>query len=104
MHDQVECVTIVHANNSIFCFFFIIYIQDAPSPGSYNVQEAYEQMYGQGQHGEPRSKAAQKRQSSFLSTAPRNSFFQYNCYVPGGDQILYAPRSDLVMNILVFFL
>ncbi|KAK3539285.1 hypothetical protein QTP86_033694, partial [Hemibagrus guttatus] len=57
--------------------------KDTPSPSSYNVREAYEKMFGQGGHGEPRTKAARKRQSSFLSTAPRSSSFHYDSHIPG---------------------
>ncbi|XP_053510223.1 sperm-tail PG-rich repeat-containing protein 2 [Ictalurus furcatus] len=63
--------------------------KDTPSPSSYNVQEAYEKMYGQGRHGEPRTKAARKRQSCFLSTASRSSSFHYDPHIPGPG--LYSP-------------
>ncbi|KAB5515300.1 hypothetical protein PHYPO_G00250260 [Pangasianodon hypophthalmus] len=63
--------------------------KDTPSPSSYNVQEAYDKMYGQGQRGEPRTKAARKRQSCFLSTAPRSASFQYDHHVPGPGH--YSP-------------
>ncbi|KAK2845976.1 hypothetical protein Q7C36_010830 [Tachysurus vachellii] len=62
---------------------------DTPSPSSYNVREAYEKMCGQGGHGEPRTKAAQKRRSCFLSTVPRNSFFHYDPHIPGPGH--YSP-------------
>ncbi|KAK3514804.1 hypothetical protein QTP70_032325, partial [Hemibagrus guttatus] len=63
--------------------------KDTPSPSSYNVREAYEKMFGQGGHGEPRTKAARKRQSSFLSTAPRSSSFHYDSHIPASC----APRD-----------
>ncbi|XP_046697184.1 sperm-tail PG-rich repeat-containing protein 2 isoform X2 [Silurus meridionalis] len=62
---------------------------DTPSPSSYNVQEAYERMYGHGGHGEPRTKEAQQRHSCFLSTAPRSSCFLHDPHVPGPGH--YSP-------------
>ncbi|XP_060763619.1 sperm-tail PG-rich repeat-containing protein 2 [Neoarius graeffei] len=63
--------------------------KDTPAPNSYNVQEAYEKMHGQGRHDEPRTKAARKRQSCFLSTALRSPSFHYDHNIPGpGD---YSP-------------
>lgn len=64
-----------YASVQLILFLFLCYydfVQDTPSLSSYNVQEAYEKMHGQGQHGEPRTKAARKRQNCFLSTAPRS--------------------------------
>ncbi|XP_058231510.1 sperm-tail PG-rich repeat-containing protein 2 isoform X2 [Hemibagrus wyckioides] len=63
---------------------------DMPSPSSYNVREAYDKMFGQGGHGEPRTKAARKRQSSFLSTAPRSSSFHHDAHLPGPGH--YSPH------------
>ncbi|TTM35979.1 Sodium- and chloride-dependent transporter XTRP3B [Bagarius yarrelli] len=69
-------------------------VQDTPSPGTYNVQDAYEKVFGRRGRTEPRSKAAQKRQSSFISTAPRNSTVHSDPHVPGCDLL---PFSDLVL-------
>ncbi|KAK1806974.1 hypothetical protein P4O66_005454 [Electrophorus voltai] len=61
-----------------------------PPPTLYQVREAFEKTYGR-PHARPRTDAAQKRQSCFLSSAPRNtSFLLSDPQIPGPGH--YSPE------------
>ncbi|XP_068088355.1 sperm-tail PG-rich repeat-containing protein 2 isoform X2 [Hyperolius riggenbachi] len=57
--------------------------KDSPAPGSYNVSESYEHLYAKGQYRAPRTVQAKRKQSSFLSVAPRSLTLQMTSEVPG---------------------
>ncbi|XP_059192634.1 sperm-tail PG-rich repeat-containing protein 2 [Centropristis striata] len=64
--------------------------KDSPAPNSYNVSHIFEKANGRS-YLEPRNEGAKKRQSCFLSAAPRDNFFlQCDPAVPGPGQ--YSPR------------
>uniref|UniRef100_A0A4W4EX60 Sperm-tail PG-rich repeat-containing protein 2 n=1 Tax=Electrophorus electricus TaxID=8005 RepID=A0A4W4EX60_ELEEL len=67
-----------------------LHTKDTPSPTLYQVREAFEKTYGR-PHARPRTDAAQKRQSCFLSSAPRNtSFLLSDPQIPGPGH--YSPE------------
>uniref|UniRef100_A0A9J8CQB2 Sperm tail PG-rich repeat containing 2 n=1 Tax=Cyprinus carpio carpio TaxID=630221 RepID=A0A9J8CQB2_CYPCA len=61
-----------------------LFAKDTPPPGSYNVSESFERIHGHHHYSEPRNEKARKRQSCFLSTAPRDAgFLHYDPETPG---------------------
>ncbi|XP_059405451.1 sperm-tail PG-rich repeat-containing protein 2 isoform X2 [Carassius carassius] len=61
-----------------------LYAKDTPPPGSYNVSESFERIHGLHHYSEPQNEKARKRQSCFLSAAPRDTgFLQYDPETPG---------------------
>ncbi|KAL0194146.1 hypothetical protein M9458_012442, partial [Cirrhinus mrigala] len=51
---------------------------------SYNVSESFEKIHGLHHYSEPRNEKARKRQSCFLSAAPRDpAFLHYDPETPG---------------------
>ncbi|XP_070302927.1 sperm-tail PG-rich repeat-containing protein 2 [Salvelinus sp. IW2-2015] len=76
--------------------------QDTPPPSSYNVRESFEKTYGRASFSGPRSEGGRKRQSSFLSAAPRHSsFLSCDPDFPGPGQ--YSPdiKSSPQMALIV---
>ncbi|XP_052317066.1 sperm-tail PG-rich repeat-containing protein 2 [Oncorhynchus keta] len=76
--------------------------KDTPPPSSYNVRESFEKTYGRASFSEPRSEGGRRRQSSFLSAAPRHSsFLSYDPDFPGPGQ--YSPdiKSSPQMALIV---
>lgn len=51
----------------------LLFLQDSPPPNSYNVSKTFEKANSHS-FSEPRSDEAKRRQSCFLSAAPRDSF------------------------------
>uniref|UniRef100_A0A3Q4MLV0 Sperm-tail PG-rich repeat containing 2 n=1 Tax=Neolamprologus brichardi TaxID=32507 RepID=A0A3Q4MLV0_NEOBR len=84
--------------------------EDSPAPSRYNVNQTFEKVNGHS-YLEPRSEDAKKRQSCFLSAAPRNDFFlDSNSSVPGvaldflfglSIKIMHFPLSPSIMNTLL---
>ncbi|XP_052413427.1 sperm-tail PG-rich repeat-containing protein 2 [Carassius gibelio] len=61
-----------------------LYAKDTPPPGSYNVSESFERTHGLHHYSEPQNEKARKRQSCFLSAAPRDAgFLHYDPETPG---------------------
>ncbi|XP_014186964.1 sperm-tail PG-rich repeat-containing protein 2 isoform X1 [Haplochromis burtoni] len=76
--------------------------KDSPAPSRYNVSQTFEKVNGHS-YLEPRSEDAKKRQSCFLSAAPRNDFFLHsNSSVPGPGQynpsVKSAPKLALMSS------
>uniref|UniRef100_A0A3Q4MLV8 Sperm-tail PG-rich repeat containing 2 n=1 Tax=Neolamprologus brichardi TaxID=32507 RepID=A0A3Q4MLV8_NEOBR len=76
--------------------------KDSPAPSRYNVNQTFEKVNGHS-YLEPRSEDAKKRQSCFLSAAPRNDFFlDSNSSVPGPGQynpsVKSAPKLALMSS------
>ncbi|KAM3937954.1 sperm-tail PG-rich repeat-containing protein 2 [Leptodactylus fuscus] len=57
--------------------------KDIPPPGSYNVSESYEKLYGKPRFRPPRTFQAKRKQASFLSVVPRDFTLQNDFPVPG---------------------
>ncbi|XP_030271848.1 sperm-tail PG-rich repeat-containing protein 2 isoform X2 [Sparus aurata] len=53
---------------------FLSQAEDSPPPNSYNVSQTFEKANGR-TYSQPRSEEAKRRQSCFLSVAPRANFF-----------------------------
>uniref|UniRef100_A0AAQ6IN72 Sperm tail PG-rich repeat containing 2 n=1 Tax=Anabas testudineus TaxID=64144 RepID=A0AAQ6IN72_ANATE len=67
--------------------------KDSPPPNSYNVSRTFEKANGHSST-EPRSEVAKKRQSCFLSVAPRNNFYlQCDPNMPGPGQYNPSVKS-----------
>ncbi|XP_056423151.1 sperm-tail PG-rich repeat-containing protein 2 isoform X2 [Hyla sarda] len=70
--------------------------KDIPPPGSYNVSESYEKLYGKPRHRPPRTFQAKRKQASFLSVVPRDFTLQNDFHVPGPGA--YDPVKQLVIQ------
>ncbi|XP_062430948.1 sperm-tail PG-rich repeat-containing protein 2 [Rhea pennata] len=57
--------------------------QEVPPPGFYEVQKSYEKTHGKSQFMSPRTTLARRKQSSFLSAAPRDSLLMADKDIPG---------------------
>ncbi|XP_071378076.1 sperm-tail PG-rich repeat-containing protein 2, partial [Centroberyx affinis] len=75
--------------------------KDSPPPNSYNVSKTSEKANGRTCLSEPRSEGAKKRQSCFLSAAPRDaSFLRCNPTVPGPGQYNLSVKSSPQMALI----
>ncbi|RXN22305.1 sperm-tail PG-rich repeat-containing 2 isoform X1 [Labeo rohita] len=77
--------------------------QDTPPPGSYNVSESFEKIHGLHHYNEPRNEKARKRQSCFLSAAPRDpAFLHYDPETPGpthyNPDVKSSPKLALIVS------
>ncbi|XP_022613329.1 sperm-tail PG-rich repeat-containing protein 2 [Seriola dumerili] len=74
--------------------------KDSPPPNRYNVSQTFEKSNGHS-YLEPRSEGAKRRQSCFLSAAPRDSFFR-RCdpNVPGPGQYNPSVKSFPQMALI----
>uniref|UniRef100_A0A3Q3JBI2 Uncharacterized protein n=1 Tax=Monopterus albus TaxID=43700 RepID=A0A3Q3JBI2_MONAL len=70
---QYEVGTPINTLESIYSFLFLICF-DSPPPNSYNLSQTFGKTNSQSS-SKPRSEGAKRRQSCFLSAAPRDSFF-----------------------------
>ncbi|KAJ8381027.1 hypothetical protein SKAU_G00018050 [Synaphobranchus kaupii] len=76
--------------------------QATPPPSSYNVHESFEKTRGRTSYVAPRNEGARKRQSCFLSAAPRLSSFQpSDPEIPGPGQYNPAIKSNPKMALIV---
>ncbi|KAJ8401597.1 hypothetical protein AAFF_G00379140 [Aldrovandia affinis] len=76
--------------------------QATPPPSCYNVCESFEKTRGCSCYVVPRNEGARKRQSCFLSAAPRLSSFQCsNPEIPGPGQYSPAIKSSPKMALIV---
>ncbi|XP_026176671.1 sperm-tail PG-rich repeat-containing protein 2 isoform X2 [Mastacembelus armatus] len=67
--------------------------KDSPPPNSYNMSQTFEKSNGHS-YSEPRSQGAKRRQSCFLSAAPRDNFFlRCDPSVPGPGQYNPSVKS-----------
>ncbi|XP_055054288.2 sperm-tail PG-rich repeat-containing protein 2 isoform X2 [Misgurnus anguillicaudatus] len=67
-----------------------LYAKDTPPPGSYNVCESFEKIHCSHRYSRPQNEIAKKRQSSFLSAAPRDpEFLRCDPQIPGPGH--YSP-------------
>ncbi|XP_029295949.1 sperm-tail PG-rich repeat-containing protein 2 [Cottoperca gobio] len=74
--------------------------KDSPPPNSYNVIQTFEKANGRS-YSEPRNEGAKRRQSCFLSAAPRDSFFlQCDPTVPGPGQYNPSLKSFPQMALI----
>ncbi|XP_042344922.1 LOW QUALITY PROTEIN: sperm-tail PG-rich repeat-containing protein 2 [Plectropomus leopardus] len=74
--------------------------KDSPPPNSYNVSQTFEKANGRS-YLEPRNEEAKRRQSCFLSAAPRNNFFlQCDPTVPGPGQYNPSVKSFPQMAVI----
>ncbi|XP_041644304.1 sperm-tail PG-rich repeat-containing protein 2 [Cheilinus undulatus] len=74
--------------------------QDSPPPNSYNVRQAFENANSRS-YQQPRSEGAKRRQSCFLSAAPRNNLLlQYDSSVPGPGQYNPSVKSCPQMTLI----
>ncbi|TNN63204.1 Sperm-tail PG-rich repeat-containing protein 2 [Liparis tanakae] len=74
--------------------------KDTPSPNSYNVSQTFEKANGRS-YLEPRNEGAKRRQSCFLSAAPRdNSLLQCDPTVPGPGQYNPSLKSSPQMALI----
>ncbi|XP_008285192.1 sperm-tail PG-rich repeat-containing protein 2 [Stegastes partitus] len=76
--------------------------KDSPPPNSYNVSQTFEKVNGHF-YSEPRSEGAKKRQSCFLSAAPRDNFFlRCDPSVPGpghyNPNVKSLPKMALISS------
>ncbi|XP_067296404.1 sperm-tail PG-rich repeat-containing protein 2 isoform X2 [Pseudorasbora parva] len=80
-----------------------LYAKDTPPPGSYNVSESFEKTHGLHRYSEPRSEKARKRQSCFLSAAPRDpTYLQNYPEIPGpthySPDVKSGPKLALIVS------
>ncbi|XP_064209299.1 sperm-tail PG-rich repeat-containing protein 2 [Anguilla rostrata] len=76
--------------------------QATPPPSCYNVHESFERTHGRTFYMPPRNEGARKRQSCFLSAAPRLSSFQPpDPDIPGPGQYSPAVKSSPKMALIV---
>ncbi|KAF1389214.1 hypothetical protein PFLUV_G00071110 [Perca fluviatilis] len=74
--------------------------KDSPPPNSYNVSQTFEMANGRS-YLEPRNEGAKRRQSCFLSAAPRDNFFlQCDPTVPGPGQYNPSVKSVPLMALI----
>ncbi|XP_034397600.1 LOW QUALITY PROTEIN: sperm-tail PG-rich repeat-containing protein 2 [Cyclopterus lumpus] len=74
--------------------------KDTPPPNSYNVSQTFEKANGRS-YLEPRNEGAKRRQSCFLSAAPRdNSLLQCDPTVPGPGQYNPSVKSFPQMALI----
>ncbi|XP_033476361.2 sperm-tail PG-rich repeat-containing protein 2 [Epinephelus lanceolatus] len=74
--------------------------KDSPPPNSYNVSQTFEKGNGRS-YLEPRNEGAKRRQSCFLSAAPRDNFFlQHDPTVPGPGQYNPSVKSFPQMALI----
>ncbi|KAK7172586.1 hypothetical protein R3I93_002640 [Phoxinus phoxinus] len=79
-----------------------LFAKDTPPPGSYNVSESFEKTHGLHRYSKPRSEKARKRQSCFLSAAPRDpAFLQYDPQIPGPAHYSPDVKSDPQLTLMV---
>ncbi|XP_071339187.1 sperm-tail PG-rich repeat-containing protein 2 [Trachinotus anak] len=76
--------------------------KDSPPPNRYNVSQTFEKSNGHS-YLEPRSDGAKRRQSCFLSAAPRDNFFlRCDLSVPGPGQynpsVKSSPQKALISS------
>ncbi|KAF7655356.1 hypothetical protein LDENG_00057430, partial [Lucifuga dentata] len=75
--------------------------KDSPPPNSYNVSKICEKVNGHSSFSNPRTEGAKKRQSCFLSAAPRDaSFLRYDPNVPGPGQYNPSVKSSSQMALI----
>ncbi|KAI1900215.1 hypothetical protein AGOR_G00047710 [Albula goreensis] len=76
--------------------------QATPPPSYYNVCESFEKTHGRSYYVLPRNEGARKRQSCFLSAAPRVSSFQLSDpEIPGPGQYNPMVKSTPKMALIV---
>ncbi|XP_050965225.1 sperm-tail PG-rich repeat-containing protein 2 isoform X1 [Labeo rohita] len=80
-----------------------LFAKDTPPPGSYNVSESFEKIHGLHHYNEPRNEKARKRQSCFLSAAPRDpAFLHYDPETPGpthyNPDVKSSPKLALIVS------
>ncbi|XP_038558834.1 sperm-tail PG-rich repeat-containing protein 2 [Micropterus salmoides] len=74
--------------------------KDSPPPNSYNVSQTFEKANGSS-YFKLRTEGAKRRQSSFLSAAPRDDFFQpCDPSVPGPGQYNLSVKSTPQMALI----
>ncbi|XP_070761176.1 sperm-tail PG-rich repeat-containing protein 2 [Enoplosus armatus] len=74
--------------------------KDSPPPNSYNVSQTFEKANGRS-YLQPRSEGAKRRQSCFLSAAPRDNFFlRCDPSVPGPGQYNLSVKSFPQMALI----
>ncbi|KAM7392077.1 hypothetical protein PAMP_022713 [Pampus punctatissimus] len=74
--------------------------KDSPPPNSYDVSKTFENAKGNS-FSEPRSEGAKRRQTCFLSAAPRDDFFlQCDPSVPGPDRYNPSVKSFPQMALI----
>ncbi|XP_040011518.1 sperm-tail PG-rich repeat-containing protein 2 isoform X2 [Xiphias gladius] len=74
--------------------------KDSPPPNSYNVSQTFEKSNGHS-YLEPRSEGAKRRQSCFLSAAPRDNFFlRCDSRIPGPGQYNPSVKSVPQMALI----
>ncbi|XP_044053082.1 sperm-tail PG-rich repeat-containing protein 2 isoform X2 [Siniperca chuatsi] len=74
--------------------------KDSPPPNSYNVSQTFEKTKGRS-YLQPRSEGAKRRQSCFLSAAPRdNLFLRCDPSVPGPGQYNLSVKSFPQMTLI----
>uniref|UniRef100_A0AAY4CIN2 Sperm-tail PG-rich repeat-containing protein 2 n=1 Tax=Denticeps clupeoides TaxID=299321 RepID=A0AAY4CIN2_9TELE len=75
--------------------------KDSPSPSMYNVQDAFENVYGHKHYKEPRNEGAKKRQRSFLSTTPRHALFKTrDPNIPGPGHYNPEIKSNTKLSLI----
>ncbi|XP_067264193.1 sperm-tail PG-rich repeat-containing protein 2 [Chanodichthys erythropterus] len=79
-----------------------LFAKDTPPPGSYNVSESFEKTHGLHRYSEPRNEKARKRQSCFLSAAPRDpAFLHYDPEIPGPTHYSPDVKSGSKLALIV---
>ncbi|XP_033889712.2 sperm-tail PG-rich repeat-containing protein 2 [Acipenser ruthenus] len=79
-----------------------IVAKDAPPPGSYDIQKAFEKTHGKSFYVPPRTEGAKRRQGSFLSAAPRHSVLvRFDLDIPGPAQYDPVVKSTPKMALMV---
>ncbi|XP_016304909.1 sperm-tail PG-rich repeat-containing protein 2 [Sinocyclocheilus anshuiensis] len=80
-----------------------LFTKNTPLPGSYNVSKSFEKIHGLQHYSKPRNEKAHKRQSCFLSAAPRDpAFLHYDPETPGPAQyspdVQFSPKLALIVS------
>ncbi|XP_016363334.1 sperm-tail PG-rich repeat-containing protein 2-like [Sinocyclocheilus anshuiensis] len=79
-----------------------LFAKDTPPPSSYNVSESFERIHGLHHYSEPRNEKARKRQSCFLSAAPRDAaFLHYDPETPGPAHYSPDVKSGSKLALIV---
>ncbi|XP_058630621.1 sperm-tail PG-rich repeat-containing protein 2 [Onychostoma macrolepis] len=78
-----------------------LFAKDTPPPDSYNVSESFEKIHGLHHYSKPRNEKARKRQSCFLSAAPRDAFLHYDPETPGPAHYSPGVKSGSKLALIV---